>query len=73
MKRHISNEARCPFYHSEDAYRICCEGVEEGSSIHVVFPTPQKKQAYSIRNCCGNYHRCLVSHMLFAKYGGEDK
>ena len=68
VKRHISNEALCPFYHSEDGYRICCEGVEDGSSVHVVFPTPQKKQSYSGGFCCKDYKSCRVARMLYAKY-----
>ncbi len=71
MKRHISNEVLCPFYHSEDGYRICCEGVTEGSSIHIVFMSPKKKQRYSKKYCCGDYKACRVSHILYAKYGGD--
>lgn len=73
MKRHISKEALCPFYHSEDSNRVCCEGIEEGSTIHVVFQSPNKKKAYSRRYCCGDYKACKVSHILYAKYGGADE
>lgn len=71
MKRHISNEVLCPFYHSEDSNRICCEGLEDGSTIHVVFASPTKKRLYSRRNCCEEYKACKVSQILYDKYGGE--
>lgn len=73
LRRHISNEALCPFYRSEDDFRVLCEGVVDASSIHVVFQSSKKKHEYSKRYCCGNYKSCKVSHMLYAKYGGEEK
>lgn len=73
MKRHISNEALCPFYRSEDSHRVVCEGLVNASSIHVVFQSSTKKQEFCRKNCCGNYKACKVSHMLYAKYGGNDK
>ena len=72
MKRHISVEVICPFYRSEDGQRICCEGVEDNSSIHVVFPTPQRKQNYSFKQCCRDYDECMVAEMLYDKYGGDE-
>jgi hypothetical protein len=73
LKRHISNEALCPFYRSEDGYRVVCEGVVKASSIHVVFPSSTKKQEYCKKYCCGDYNACRVSTVLYAKYGGDDK
>ena len=71
MKRHISNEVLCPFYHSEDSYRICCEGLDDDSTIHVVFASSVKKTAYSVRYCCQNYKACKMAHILYEKYGGD--
>ena len=71
MKRHISNEVLCPFYHSEDAYRICCEGLEEGSTVHVVFSSSTKKQSFSRRYCCKDYKACKIANILYEKYGGD--
>ena len=73
MKRHISNEVLCPFYHSEDSNRICCEGLEEDSTIHVVFSSSKRKTAYSRRYCCSEYKACKMSGILYAKYGGDGK
>ena len=72
MKRHISNEVVCPFYRSEDGQRVCCEGVEDNSSIHVVFGTPQNKQRYSLKYCCNRYDDCKVAQMLYDKYEGDE-
>lgn len=71
MKRHISNEVLCPFYRSEDGYRICCEGMDKLSSIHVVFRTPTDKKGYSAHYCCREYRRCGIARALYAKYGGN--
>lgn len=68
MKRHISNEVLCPFYHSEDNYKICCEGVTNESTVHVVFPAPRFKTAYSKTFCCEKYKKCKVCKMLYEKY-----
>ena len=73
MKRHISNEVLCPFYHSEDSNRVCCEGLEDDSTIHVVFQSSRKKTAYSTKYCCERYKSCKVSQILFDKYGGDDR
>ena len=73
LKRHISNEALCPFYRSEDGYRVVCEGVVNSSSIHVVFQSSTKKHEYCRKYCCKDYKACKVSHVLYAKYGGVDK
>lgn len=72
LKRYVSNYALCPFYRSEDGYRLVCEGVVDDSSVHVVFPSSTKKREYRDKYCCSDYKACRVSHVLYAKYGGED-
>ena len=68
MKRHISKEVLCPFYHSEDPQKICCEGVEENSSLHLAFSTPQQQREYKAVFCNKNYDACYIAAMLYKKY-----
>lgn len=73
MKRHISNEVLCPFYISEDEYRVRCEGVEDGTTTHVVFPDPKKKSTYKLLLCCDKYKRCRIAKALYSKYEEGEK
>ena len=71
MKRHISNEVKCPFYRSEDNFRVCCEGQDSTSSYHVVFRSSADKRSHSARYCCGDYRQCGICQTLYRKYGGS--
>ena len=71
MKRHESYLAQCPFYISEDSNRVLCEGIEEDSTIHIVFQSSTKKREYCKKHCRDNYKACKVSVMLFSMYGGD--
>lgn len=64
----VSNEVECPFYSSEDAYKIRCEGLEDSSTTHVVFPLPDLKKEYKRRYCCTKYKDCLLYKALYNKY-----
>lgn len=68
MRRHESYLAQCPFYSSEDSNRICCEGVEEDSTTHVVFSQSKRKAEYCKRVCRDNFKSCRVYNMLCEKY-----
>lgn len=68
MKRHISKEVQCPFYHSEEPQKICCEGVQEESTIHLCFSTPTQQKMYKGVFCNNKYKKCYIADMLFKKY-----
>ena len=68
-KRYISKEAECPFYHSEDFQKIYCEGVTEGSSIHLAFGSVTELKNYRTSKCCKDYKKCHIAMMLYRKYG----
>lgn len=72
MKRHVSNEVKCPFYRSEDSFRVCCEGQDDHSSYHVVFRSSADKSKYSSRYCCKDYGKCGICQTLYRKYGGSE-
>lgn len=68
MKYNVSAEAKCPFYHKEDRYKVFCEGVDGTSSINLNFPTTTAFRAYTSEHCDRNYRKCLVYIMLCSKY-----
>ncbi len=69
MRRYESKYAVCPFYKSEDDLKIYCEGVEDGTFIHLSFSTSTKlKKRYRCKFCEGQYSDCRIAKMLLAKY-----
>ncbi len=63
--------AVCPYYHSNDEDRIKCEGVEPGTSTHVVFGSREARKSYKRWFCddVGRCRKCLVHKMLDGKWG----
>ena len=68
--RYVSAEAICPFYKHEDLrhQKICCEGIEKGSTTHVVFGDSKKQKRYRIQHCNSSYKQCRLYAMLMGKY-----
>jgi hypothetical protein len=71
MKRYESKYAKCPFYHSEEQGKICCEGVGGKTSIHLAFEDSKEKRTYREEFCSEHYDKCLLCHMLYSKYDEE--
>lgn len=67
----MSKYALCPFYRKEDHQKIYCEGVDEGTAIHLVFDSLNGLREYKKQYCCAGYCRCLLAKTLFAKYDEE--
>lgn len=63
---------KCPFYRSQEKYKVHCEGVDEHSSIHLVFGDPKMKTEYQRDNCSRNYKECRIAQMLYKKYEEEE-
>lgn len=53
----------CPYYHSEDAQKIYCDGVQEGSWVHLAFGSKADKKAYKRDYCRGCFGRCWLAKM----------
>lgn len=68
MRYYESKEAKCPFYHKEDRYKVFCEGVENASSINLNFPNTREYKAYKEKHCNNNYCKCPIYNMLYDKY-----
>ena len=69
MKHRQDVLVKCPYYKGEEKQVIFCEGVQEGSAIHMAFDTPTNLRDYK-KQCCKDwgYDRCLVAGMLNKKY-----
>lgn len=72
MKGYVAKEAECPFYHKEEASSIYCEGVDERTTIKLLFQTADEKKRYRKFFCCKEYKKCLLSQMLYGKYEEDD-
>lgn len=73
MSNYIAKDVRCPYYIKEDGSKIHCEGYEEGTYIHLVFPSPSSRRDYQIDVCCYDYNECPIADMLNKKWEEEDK
>lgn len=63
-------KAVCPFYKREEQQKICCEGIQERSSLHLTFSSPEEQKKYLERFCnsISGYCKCKVAIMLKSKY-----
>ena len=71
-KRHISVEVDCPFYHSEGIQKLYCEGVQDGTSIHLAFASSLEMHDYKEEHCCDDFGSCIIADMLYRKYEDGD-
>lgn len=63
-KRYIDPKARCPYYHSEDAQKIYCDGVQEGTAIHLAFGSKTDKKDYKQEFCKEEFGSCKIAGMM---------
>lgn len=68
-KRYIAQNVKCPFYHSEDAQKIYCEGIQKGSSLHLAFGSKTDKKLYKAKFCIECHNECALARMLYEKNG----
>lgn len=60
----ISIKAICPFYKHEDSQVIYCEGVQDGSVIHLAFASKTSSVDYKKNHCRCYYEECKIFKML---------
>lgn len=74
MKRYMSSEVICPFYHNEDGCSIYCEGIAEDGTTHSIFPSGECKQRHKERFCLTySYGGCPVAKFADEKYRENEK
>ncbi len=58
----------CPYYKYESSAAIHCEGVEDGTKLHLGFSSRYRLHSYKQRLCRGDWKKCLIAKMLNGKY-----
>ena len=71
MKSQCSVYVKCPYYRREEKQKIFCEGVSQGTSIHLAFGSPQQRKQYETIYCKGDWSRCLLAQMQNRKWDYE--
>lgn len=69
VKHRMDVLVKCPYYKGEEKQKIFCEGVQEGSTIHLAFDTTPNLKDYKDHFCKRCYSRCLIAKMLNGKWG----
>ena len=65
MSKHmISSKVICPYYQHENGQVIYCEGVQEGTVIHLAFSNRADAKAYKLKHCRKEYKSCIIMQML---------
>ena len=69
---------QCPFYDKGASNFIQCEGISKTSAVKLLFfddaeaNQKEKRDAYSLRYCEGNYKSCEIYNLLIRKYEVEE-
>ena len=62
---------QCPYYKDEAGTAIRCEGVEDGTGLHLGFSSRYKRRDYKARFCRNCWKKCMIAKMLNLKYDYE--
>ena len=68
MKHRSDVLVKCPYYKFEDKQIIFCEGVQEGTAIHLAFDTAPNLKDYKNHFCKRCYNKCLLADMQNRKW-----
>lgn len=63
---------QCPFYKNDEHQIIRCEGVEDGTALHLAFATRPMLKEYKKLYCRSCWGRCMIARMLNRKWGCDD-
>lgn len=59
---------KCPFYKADLVNGVCCEGVVEGATTHVILRNGDRKKAHKQRLCRNRWQECPLAKALNGKY-----
>ena len=68
-KRRVNDYVVCPYYREETPQVIFCEGVEDDSTIHVAFATPDKRKKHEDQYCKQCWCKCMIAEAHNRKWG----
>ena len=72
MNKTANADTICPFYVSENANKISCEGLVTDTVCVTTFRTLTDKAMHQDMYCyCHKYKLCPVAQAVFGKYKGE--
>lgn len=71
MKRKMDDYVLCPYYKSDERQIIYCEGVDEGTALHLAFSTLPQLKEYKVKFCRNCWGECMIAAMLNRKYDYE--
>ena len=63
---------QCPYYKNDERQIIRCEGVENGTALHLAFSTRTQHKEYKKQFCRSCWGKCMIARMLNAKWGCDD-
>lgn len=68
-KHYTSSKALCPFYKHESRQVIYCEGIKEGTVLHLAFSNSSDWILHKKQYCrCTDFTKCPISNLLMSKY-----
>jgi hypothetical protein len=69
-KKYDDEKVVCPFYKYQEAYRICCEGVQKNSNLILAFTLPKYRIQYNTVYCNSieGHKNCTIAQILYKKY-----
>lgn len=70
MSEFISGIVICPFYKGirTNNPMVVCEGIRDGTLIHLTFRNKDELIEYVKENCCDSYKQCKIADIIFSKY-----
>ena len=75
MSDYRDKYVKCPFYVSQDARKVHCNGFSDDCYIHVAFSSAENKEAFVERRCNSlfGYLKCPLYPMLAKRFEEEGK
>lgn len=68
MSKNKERLVKCPFYKNDDAQKITCEGIVDGSTLSLNFRLKSDKRCQFTIFCCHhNYKFCEIYRMLMSE------
>ena len=71
MKHNDDWMVKCPYYKADNKQMIFCEGVREGTALHLAFDTHPNLINYKKEFCRGCWNQCLIAEALRRKWEND--
>ena len=59
---------QCPYYRKDAVQSVHCEGVTDGTALHLGFATKEQLRRYKRAFCRNVWQSCMIAKMLNLKY-----